>query len=42
MRKIKAGRGLCGLLAALGVFLLPGFAAIAADYPDRPISFVVT
>lgn len=41
MRKIKIRRGLCGLLIMLGFLMVPGSLSIAADYPDRPISFIV-
>jgi len=42
MSKINVKQGLCGLLAALGLFMAPVAPAVAADYPDRPISFIVT
>jgi tripartite-type tricarboxylate transporter receptor subunit TctC len=42
MKNSSAGRGLCALLTALGLLLTPGSPAAAADYPDRPISFIVT
>ena len=41
MNTIKSKLGLCGLLTMLGLFLVPGSAAFAADFPDKPIRLIV-